>query len=599
MKETAITEEYQNTYFEKTLSLFHEAASATDLYSEVDLLLAGAHIRLTFCGATIRENILTALSHLIADDLIDAQPEFILNIWDSYSTGVKMLPPPCDRSHFTDRGDIWGFNSENTRIAFHYGEFSLNLFDKKSKQGIFWVQDPHHLPYWTTAAPLRTLIHWCMEMKGCQLLHAAAIGTDKGAVLLTGAGGSGKSTTALTGLCNGMNYCGDDYIVVSLKPIPSVHTLYSSSKVNHDNTFRFEKLKKYIVHTGGGEEKAVYQLFPGLKRLIKPSMPLVGVLAPYIRKNLVTKIYRPLNDKEIQRAASFTTVSQLPYSGDRTYAFIETLIQTLPSFCIDLGTKSDEVVDAIKSFITHPDLGINKDLTKNVQSKKAASLSVIIPVFNREDTIVEALDNIISQKCPELDIIVVNDGSTDNSEEVILNYNAQIEYFKQNNTGPAQARNRGIINSRTEYVAFLDSDDLWSEGMLNDLVSELETDREEDVVRGYAQLAFFKPETNTYEFAGNPRECFPNYITGTVFRKSVFDRVGLFDKDLRFGEDNDWFNRAEELGVKLKRLYCTSVIIRRHDNNMTKGKNLVELNVLRVFKKAIDRKRALQNQFKN
>ena len=94
--------------------------------------------------------------------------------------------------------------------------------------------------------------------------------------------------------------------------------------------------------------------------------------------------------------------------------------------------------------------------------------------------------------------------------------------------------------------------------MLTDLVSELETNRETDVVRGYAQLAFFKPENGSYKFTGNPLECFPNYITGTVFRKSVFDRVGLFDKDLRFGEDNDWFNRAEELGVNLAEKILTA-----------------------------------------
>lgn len=598
MKQVEVSEEFQAEYFSKTLTLFNIAKSKSPSSSEVDIVLAGIHIRLDFSSEQCKEHLLPALSHLLSIELKDAVPEFTLCIWESTTTGTTMLPPPTDRGNFTDRGDIWGFNSSRYRFAFNYGEFSLNLFDREKNLGIFWVESPKNLPYWSTAAPLRTLLHWCMEISDRQLLHAAAVGTEDGAILLTGAGGSGKSTTALTGLCEGMDFAGDDYVVTQLHPEPRVYPIYSSAKVNNDNQDSFPSLKNLIVHKGNGPEKTIYQLYPERKNQVPESMKLKGVLATVVGNKKKTEIYASRNNKEIQRAASFTTVSQLPYAGNATYTFIENLIEKLPSFCIELGFDKKELITTIKEFIKHP-VTAKTSLNKgDAESKYLPSLSVIVPVYNRERIIAETLKNITNQNYPELDIIVVNDGSEDNSEEAVLGFNGNIRYFKQHNVGPAQARNRGIINSMSDYIGFLDSDDFWPDNMLEYLVTELHNDKSADVVKGYAQLAYYNHSSGKFEYFGNPAECFPNYITGTVFRRSVFDRVGLFDKELRFGEDLDWFNRANELNIKVKQLNCATVIVRRHSGNMTEGKNLVELNVLKVFKKALDRKRTIEKTVK-
>jgi hypothetical protein len=71
----------------------------------------------------------------------------------------------------------------------------------------------------------------------------------------------------------------------------------------------------------------------------------------------------------------------------------------------------------------------------------------------------------------------------------------------------------------------------------------------------------------------------------------VFDRVGLFDKNLLFGEDTDWYNRANELKVPIQRVEAVTLHVRRHGKNMTHGKTLVELNMLRVLKMSLDRQR--------
>ena len=87
--------------------------------------------------------------------------------------------------------------------------------------------------------------------------------------------------------------------------------------------------------------------------------------------------------------------------------------------------------------------------------------SVIIPTYNRAHIIGEALDSVLAQSCQDFEILVVDDGSTDSTPEVLKPYSEQIRYFKQPNSGPAAARNQGITESRGEYIAFLDSDDHW------------------------------------------------------------------------------------------------------------------------------------------
>src|ERR1019366_3211194 len=119
------------------------------------------------------------------------------------------------------------------------------------------------------------LFHWWMESKDCQLVHGAAIGSGGEAVLITGKGGLGKSTTAVSCLTQGLQYVGDDYLVVALDPSPRVHSLYSTAKLNWDQMANFPRLAGMAKSHGGPEgEKAVMYLYPAMESLIARSLPL-------------------------------------------------------------------------------------------------------------------------------------------------------------------------------------------------------------------------------------------------------------------------------------------------------------------------------------
>ena len=87
------------------------------------------------------------------------------------------------------------------------------------------------------------------------------------------------------------------------------------------------------------------------------------------------------------------------------------------------------------------------------------------------------------------------------------------------------------------------------------------------------------------------REVFPHYIGTSLFRRSAFMKVGPFDQTMRFGEDSDWYLRAGEVDARRGELEDVTLLVRRHGRNMTWGKTQVELNLLRVFKGRLDRRR--------
>ena len=581
------TEEEQVAFFESVHERYRQAVgNAGEVHR--DYRIAGTIVRLSFAGERLVPYLTRALEHLRIEPV--ETPDATFCVWDSVSTRVSMLTPPCDREAFSDRGDLWGFNSRRIKTAFHYHDFSVNLFDHDRRTGIYWVQNAALLPYWVLASPLRTLFHWWMERHGCQLVHAAAVGVGERALLAVGKGGLGKSSTALACLEAGFQFMGDDYVIVRNHPRPTVYGLYATAKINREDVDRFASLRPHLNRQEvPAEEKAVLFLHPAFSGQLRKEMPLEAIAVPRVVDREDTEL-KPEAESVVREAASFTTMSQLPYAGDHTHRLFTALCDTLPGYRIELGRNRGRLTAAVRTFLSD---GAARPHLNGAHARPAGSplVSVIIPVHNGERFLGEAVNSVLAQNYPSLEIIIIDDGSTDGTEAAVRRLPCDVHYFKQENLGPAAARNRGIRDASGDLVAFLDVDDLWPEHTLTRLVDELLRQPELEVARGYSQVMEYDPVAGTYEYRGNPRESFPYSIACGVYRKRVFDRVGLFDKNLLFGEDTDWYNRAHELKVPIQRVEAVTLHVRRHGKNMTHGKTLVELNMLRVLKMSLDRQR--------
>jgi len=590
MKESSVnaSEAVQRDFFERVRERAAMAMRATGVEA-FHIRLAGHTIRLEFAGPAMLAAQTLALAHLRVP--ADEGPvDAVLRIWDSVSTGVANVPPPWKSTAYSDRGDIWGFNSQRILSSFHWGDFGLNLFDNETGTGIYWTQNAQNLPYWSRAAPLRTLLHWCMQRHGLQLTHGAAVGNDDGAVLLVGRGGVGKSGTALSCLLSGMRFAGDDYVVVGLEPDPVVHALYASAKVHWDQLAHYPALRGHLLPgTRDDDEKASVLLDPAFRARIAPSMKLSLIVTPAFAGGPETAL-GPVSEELLRGAASLTTVSQLPHGGQRVYRFVAELLRRVPAATLRLGHDRAAIPDAIARCLRPP---VRNRLESAVAQNEPVALpliSVIIPVFNGARFLADAIRSVQAQQYPNLEVIVVDDGSTDDLEAVVRALPLEVRFLRQGKRGPGAARNLGIKNAAGAFLAFLDVDDLWPEDMLRTLLRHLLDHPEVDVARGHAQR--MQPdEAGDYRPVGNPLETFPDSIAAALYRAGAFQAVDLFDQTYHFGEDSDWFNRARAHPLGIRTLDLVTLLVRRHGGNMTEGKNLSALHKLQALKTHLNRKR--------
>ncbi len=197
------------------------------------------------------------------------------------------------------------------------------------------------------------------------------------------------------------------------------------------------------------------------------------------------------------------------------------------------------------------------------------TISCIIPVYNAARYLAEALDSVLAQSVAADEIILVDDGSTDDSRHVASQYADHVTLVHQVNQGPAAARNRGLQLARGDLIAFLDADDLWAREKTARQCEAFASRPELGICITNVQN-FWAPELQ-HEKAHLDRrytDPHPGYVCQCLMtRREVFDRVGTFDESLRVSEDTDWFSRAERAGV-VKHILPEVLVQRRlHSTN--------------------------------
>jgi glycosyltransferase involved in cell wall biosynthesis len=196
-----------------------------------------------------------------------------------------------------------------------------------------------------------------------------------------------------------------------------------------------------------------------------------------------------------------------------------------------------------------------------------ASISAIVAVRDGAAYLAEALASIRAQSLPVLELIVVDDGSSDASAALARSFADQV--IRQPPTGHASARNRGVRASRGELLAFLDADDLWLPGKLAAQAACLQADATLEAVFGHC-LQFYSPELDAAERARveirNPLAPAEN-ACAILIRRRAFERIGDFDENRQAAVDLDWTLRARDLG--LRRHMLAEVVYHRrvHLNN--------------------------------
>ncbi len=227
-----------------------------------------------------------------------------------------------------------------------------------------------------------------------------------------------------------------------------------------------------------------------------------------------------------------------------------------------------------------------------MMNKQPPNISVIIPVYNGERYLGAAIESVLAQGRYPIEIIVVDDGSTDQSARVAEGYHPLARLYQQAKAGPGAARNLGVAAAQGEFLAFLDADDLWSSDKLERQVALLQQQPTLDMVFGQVEQ-FISPELGREQSLVLPAQPVMAgiHVGAMLIRRQSFVKVGKFATGWTIGEFMEWYGRAQTLG--LQSVILPAVVMRRriHMTNLTRRTQDRRGDYIKILKARLDEKR--------
>ncbi|MGA2399050.1 MAG: glycosyltransferase family A protein [Steroidobacteraceae bacterium] len=222
------------------------------------------------------------------------------------------------------------------------------------------------------------------------------------------------------------------------------------------------------------------------------------------------------------------------------------------------------------------------------------SVSCVIPVFNGERFLPEAIESVLAQGLADMEIIVVDDGSTDGTPDAAARFEKQVIYVRQDNAGPANARNHGIRRASGDFVAFLDSDDLWHPQKTAIQLKRFEARPELVICTAHMQnfwSAEVEHEVSTLQ-DGRLTEIQPNLGSSFIARRSLFETIGLLDIAFKHRDIQELMLRAVDGGLATECLPDVLVKRRIHDANISRHRSDAgDLELVAIARARIARRR--------
>ena len=220
-------------------------------------------------------------------------------------------------------------------------------------------------------------------------------------------------------------------------------------------------------------------------------------------------------------------------------------------------------------------------------------ISVIIPAKNYGSFIKETIESVLAQTLAVSEIILVDDGSEDNTKEIAQKYSEKVRYLYLNGKGVGAARNMGIKNSSSDFIAHLDADDVWVPEKLDLQYQEFLNDPGLEIAGGMMQPFYDREldpvrKKNIY-CSETPLPGFSASVM--LIKRESFFKVGYYREDLKLGQDLDWFIRAREIPLKEKMIKKLVAYRRLHSNNSSMNNKEDRAERLHILKQSMKRKK--------
>lgn len=344
-------------YIAECAPAFAQAASQHPPITRT-IRMAGVTFHLRMAGPALAPAVLPALAHVLATDLAgnEGDPTILFNLWDGASTGAWPPPPPFTSDDYRRYGQRAVAYAGPVALMHAPATGQIFAYDRESRQGYFWAKDASQLSIYERAAPLQTLFHWALAEFGWQIIHAAAVGTETGGVLLIGNTGAGKSTTALACLTGdaraNLRFLSDDKCLARLDPAPQAFAAFSSGKIKADMLGRLPQFQDQLRGWDDNYKanKGLVFLHPDYAERLVATFPIKALVLPRVTGQVEASIRR-VAAGDAFRVFGPSTVIWLPGAEADNYRFTGELVRRLPCYQLDLALEPMRNTDAIRKLV--------------------------------------------------------------------------------------------------------------------------------------------------------------------------------------------------------------------------------------------------------
>jgi len=327
---------------------------------ERDVLIAGFRIRLVAAGSRLLDELWPAVAHRAVTDRpnLDGRgagevADLTISLWDSASSAVPLpdipwMGAPEDEEPRTIRVA----RGHDLRMSYRASEHELVALDDRTNEAFLWMPGPDRVSIHVRGAPFLVILHWWMRSRGVHPIHGGAVGGSGGGVLLVGRGGSGKSTTAVSCLLDGMSYASDDYVaLVGSGNAPAALSMYCTAKLDPAQAARFPELQP-AIRTGSPADEKVLAFVEGfMPDRVIDGFPIRAILAPKVTGATSTTVQRLRPAETLTALAPSTLLGGLPLPDPTAFAAMAEAVRRVPGFRLDLGSDLSTIAPTVRDVL--------------------------------------------------------------------------------------------------------------------------------------------------------------------------------------------------------------------------------------------------------
>jgi glycosyltransferase involved in cell wall biosynthesis len=226
------------------------------------------------------------------------------------------------------------------------------------------------------------------------------------------------------------------------------------------------------------------------------------------------------------------------------------------------------------------------------------TVSVIIPVYNGSRYLAAAIDSVLAQTHAPDEIIVIDDGSTDSSPEILKSYGDRLRVIRHSNQGVAATRNVGLAHATGELIAFIDQDDLWPAQRTQILVDTLRVQPEARLAVGQVEMLYQRatPPGPAEDLSTRHRE----FLLGSLcVRAELFRELGPFNVTIGYADDTDFMIRRQELKIKTAYVQDVTLVYRLHESNTSADSGVSRHYLMAALRESVHRRRKHADKLRN